>query len=83
MNHVKKKRQIILVATECNWPQKVFLHLKPQTHFFIQIECFFKDPFLSLDLKISWKRVYSKSFPRIICICRQPGYVSFLFTLFE
>ena len=45
MNHVKKKRQIILVATECNWPQKVFLHLKPQTHFFIQIECFFKDSF--------------------------------------
>ena len=45
MNHVKKKRQIILVATECNWPQKVFLHLKPQTYFSIQIECFFKDSF--------------------------------------
>ena len=45
MNHVKKNRLIILVATECNWPQWVFLHFKPQTYFSIQIECFFKDSF--------------------------------------
>ena len=67
MNHVQKNRLIISVATECNWPQKVFLHLKPQTYFSIQIECFFKDSFPVVRFKNILKRRFIRNRFRESC----------------